>query len=48
LYIGNRCIGIIWADRTSGDVTDEMWQPFQLFFAQANLARLRMSPAGRR
>jgi HD-like signal output (HDOD) protein len=36
-------IGIIWADRTSDDIDDVMWDAFQLFGLQANLALLRLA-----
>jgi hypothetical protein len=43
LHVGKRSIGLVWADRSSGIIADDMWQQFQLFLAQANLALLRLS-----
>jgi HD-like signal output (HDOD) protein len=43
LHIPARSIGLIWADRVNGDIDDPMWNAFQLFLMQANLALLRLS-----
>lgn len=43
LYTPTRTIGIIWADRVSGEIDEPMWNAFNLFLMQANLALMRLS-----
>ncbi|MEE8493343.1 MAG: HDOD domain-containing protein [Nitrospirales bacterium] len=43
LHLPSHPVGLIWADRMTGTIDDAMWNSFQLFMMQANLALLRLS-----